>query len=235
MDHWKSIWENRVDKLDNLGLSDVKAVFAELKRVDGFDLEGGLPLESLLGQYESMKEELCLQKGDSVFEVGCGAGANLYLLAREGYAVGGIDYSQHLLDIMRKAMPDVSLRECICDEAVHVPVEIVYDVVFSNSVFAYFRDLAYAEAVLERMLKKAGKSIGILDVYDEARYEECLEYRRKTIENYEERYKDLPKLAYPRSFFETFAGKHGLSIHFSEAAMEGYGNSEFVFHCYMQR
>ena len=136
---------------------------------------------------------------------------------------------------MHKAMPDVSLRECICDEAANVPVDVVYDAVFSNSVFAYFKDLSYAEKVLARMLNKTRRSLGILDVYDAEKYAACLEYRRKTIENYEERYRDLPKLAYPRAFFGDFAKRNGLEIHFGESGMDGYGNAAFVFDCFMWR
>ena len=62
MSKWKSIWENRSDHLDSLEVSDDRAVFAELKRVDGFDLEGGIPMESLMKQYTDLKKNLCLQE-----------------------------------------------------------------------------------------------------------------------------------------------------------------------------
>lgn len=39
---------------------------------------------------------------NSVYEVGCGSGANLYLLKNRGIQVGGIDYSRSLVDTAKK-------------------------------------------------------------------------------------------------------------------------------------
>ena len=234
MNHWKKIWDSREDHLELLDATDTKAVFAELKRVDGFDLEGGLPLSSLLAQYEGMKMELGVHEGGTAFEVGCGAGANLYLLAQEGVRVGGLDYSDTLLAILKKAIPDRLLIECVCDEARNLPTEMRYDVVFSNSVFAYFDEKSYARDVLALMADKARKRIGVLDVYDEAKKEECLAYRRRSIENYEERYKNLPKMFYSKSFFRSFAEQHSMKVWFKDNEMKGYGNAPFTYHCYME-
>lgn len=80
-------------------------------------------------------------------------------------------------------------------------VEIKYDVILSNSVFSYFQDFAYAEEVLEKIFIKAKRSIAILDVHDAEKKEDFIAYRIKTTPNYEERYKDLPKLFYSQVFF----------------------------------
>lgn len=234
MSRWKEIWDSRVERLDLIDASDTQSVFVELKRIDGFDLEGGLPISSLLEQYENMKKELHVHGGGTVFEVGCGAGANLFLLAQDGVQVGGLDYSDSLLAICKKVMGDKPLIECICDEARNLPTNIQYDAVFSNSVFAYFSDESYAWDVLEKMETKSLKRIGILDIYDEEKREACLEYRQKTIENYEERYKDLPKMFYHKSFFCRFAERNGMKVWFRDNEMKGYGNSPFTYHCYME-
>lgn len=84
----------------------------------------------------------------SIFEVGCGAGPNLYLYQQDGLHVGGIDYSHSLIDIAKTVLKD--LVELICDEAIHLPDTITYDAVLSNSVFSYFDSYEYAETVLER-------------------------------------------------------------------------------------
>lgn len=234
MSRWKEIWDSRVERLDLIDASDTQAVFAELKRIDGFDLEGGLPISSLLQQYENMKKELGVHGGGTAFEVGCGAGANLYLLAQEGIQVGGLDYSDTLLAMLKKAMGEKPLIECICDEARNLPSGIQYDAVFSNSVFAYFSDESYAWDVLGKMTRKSLKRIGILDIYDEEKRDECLEYRKRTIENYEERYKDLPKMFYKKSFFRKFGEQHDMKVWFRDNEMKGYGNSPFTYHCYME-
>ena len=41
-DKWKEIWEKRIDQFDNIDLDDERAVFLELKRIDGFDVIGGV-------------------------------------------------------------------------------------------------------------------------------------------------------------------------------------------------
>ena len=116
--NWKKIWEHREDFLSDIDPEDTKQVFLELKRVNGFDItDGGIPYEGLMAQYRETKEELGLRPGNSIFEVGCGAGANLYLFHRDGMTVGGLDYSQGLIKIMKKVFPEGALRACICAEA----------------------------------------------------------------------------------------------------------------------
>ena len=234
--HWKEIWESREDKLSHIDKKDKKAVFLELKRIDGFDvLEGGLSYEALEAQYQETKNALCLRSGDSVFEVGCGCGANLYLFHEDGFKIGGLDYSEPLVGIMKKIFTDTPPQECICGSADHLPTDIKYDAVFSNSVFSYFPDYAYASRVLERMAEKAHSCIGVLDIHDKEKEAAFLEYRMKNVPDYKERYKGLPKFFYEKSFFTDFATTHNMSIEFSESRMEGYWNNEFVFHCFLYR
>lgn len=233
---WKEIWNKREDLLDSIDRNNPKSVFLELKRVNGFDItDGGIPYESLRAQYDGMKENLCLRGGDSVFEVGCGAGANLYLFQQDGIKIGGMDYSEKLIQILHKVFGNNDLQECICGEAVECPTDVKYDAVFSNSVFSYFQNYAYAESVLKKMFDKSRRSIGLLDVHEDTKKEAFRAYRIKTVKDYEERYKNLPKLFYPRSFFEKFARKHNMDIIFRESDIKGYWNNDFVFHCYMRR
>ena len=105
-------------------------------------------------------------RGGSVFEVGCGCGANLYLFSEDGIKVGGLDYSETLVRIMKKVFAGKPPLECICNSADKLTTNIKYDAVFSNSVFSYFPDYSYAGNVLERMLVKANSCIGINVMYD---------------------------------------------------------------------
>ena len=231
--NWQKIWESRKDTLGNVDPTNYREVFIELKRIDGFDVNGGPTVDSLLQQYENTKKSFNLAQGGKVFEVGCGAGANLYLFARDGFEVGGLDYSATLIDIAKKIIPAAS--ELICAGADELPTDKKFDAVFSNGVFAYFDDLAYAERVLEKMLLKSRRHVVNLGIYDKEQEEVHMNHRRQTIENYAERYKDLPKLFYPRSFFEDFAARHDLSIRFTKNELEGYGNALFTYHCFMER
>lgn len=39
---WKEIWEKRKDRFGEIDMNDTKAVFLELKRINGFDIVGGV-------------------------------------------------------------------------------------------------------------------------------------------------------------------------------------------------
>lgn len=233
--NWQKIWESRKDTLSGIDMINYREVFIELKRINGFDVNGGPTVDSLLRQYENTKAALNIVKGTAVFEVGCGAGANLYLFARDGCKVGGLDYSATLINIAKKVIPTDSLSELICTGADELPIDKKFDAVFSNGVFPYFDNYSYAKRVLEKMYLKSRRNIVVLAIYDKELEEIHLNHRRQTIENYDERYKDLPKLFYPRQFFEDFAARHDLSIHFTKNELEGYGNALFTYHCFMER
>ena len=161
MNNWQQIWNNRKDTLDTVDVNDFRAVFGELKRIDGFDLNGGANVDSLIRQHENLSDALNLSAGQTVFEVGCGAGANLYLFARDGYIVGGLDYSATLLDIAKKILPAEKVSELICAGADELPTTKTFDAVFANSVFSYFDDLSYARRVLEKMLLKSRRTVAV--------------------------------------------------------------------------
>ena len=234
--NWQKIWESRKDTLYGIDMTNYREVFVALKRINGFDVNGFPSVDSLLQQYENTKKSFNLAQGGKIFEVGCGAGANLYLFARDGFEVGGLDYSATLIDIARKVIPAENLSELVCAGADELPTDKKFDAVFSSGVFAYFDDFAYAERVLEKMLLKSRRSIAVLAVYDKDFEEAHMNHRRRIIKNYDERYKDLPKLFYPRKFFEDFAARHDLSIRFAKNELEGYyGNPEFIYHCFMER
>ena len=230
---WKRIWNSRKLKPGILETEDKKRIFLELKRINGFDVEkGGIPFVDLWKQYVITKKALCLEEGDSLFEVGCGAGANLYLFSEDGIRIGGLDYADTLIGILQQVFYKGELIECICDEACKLPVDQKYDAVLSNSVFSYFYDLHYAEQVLDRMLLKTKRSIGILDVHDLEKKEAFLDYRRMHIKDYERRYQGLPKLFYPKKFWWNFAQRHHLQLKICTSQMEGYWNTPFVYHCF---
>lgn len=235
---WHEIWEKRNADEQELNSEDPKRIFLELKRIAGWDATGDmLAYEQFYEQYVGVKNELefcaALQRRaiQSVYEVGCGCGANLYLFQKDGIEVGGIDYSESEIEIASKVLQDP--KELICDEAVHISTEITYDAVLSNSVFSYFESYDYAEKVLEAMYQKAKYSIGIVDIHDSKKKDAFVAYRKSIIKDYEKRYKDLPKFFYDKSFFLDFAERHNMSIRFSNLGMKNYWNNEFVFNCFM--
>ena len=237
---WHEIWEKRDANETELNCGDMKRVFLELKRIAGWDATGEvLAFEQFHNQYVEIKNELefcaSVQKRPvkSVYEVGCGCGANLYLFQADGVEVGGIDYSDAEIKIAKRILNNPI--ELVCDEAVNLSSEIKYDSVLSNSVFSYFESYDYAQQVLEAMYRKADYSIGIIDIHDADMKDAFVEYRKSIIEDYEERYRDLPKFFYEKTFFLDFACKHDMSIRFSKPTMEGYWNNDYVFNCFMTK
>ena len=171
----------------------------------------------------------------NVFEIGCGSGANLYFFFRDGFKVGGADYAENLLAVTNHVIGSENMLECICDEAINVSVDIKYDAVIAAAVFYYFDNLNYAEKVLNLMLQKAKRSIGILRTLNLETKEEYFNYRRKHTPNYDELYKDLPKLFYAKDFFIEYAKKNNLEVKFDKHHIEGFWNEPFNFDCFMYK
>ncbi len=236
--NWKALWGRRTAEMGILRDGDPRKVFLELKRSDGFDVvEGGISYETFLTQYRQMKERLSrgLPQGKtlrSVYEVGCGSGANLFLLEHDGITCGAIDYSESLLGCAKQVLRTADIR---CDEACELPVEPKYDAVISVSVFGYFTDESYAEAVLEKMCQKANYTVGILELADLEKKEAYIAHRKRIIPNYEERYKGLPRQFYSKVFFEAFARAHDMEIELMPVDMKDYWNSQFYFDCYLYK
>ena len=231
--HWKEIWNRRRPAAGELD-GDWQHVFLELKRLNGYDvMEGGVPLDSFLNFHAGLIELLDLTPGKSVYEVGCGAGANMYLMQREGMIVGGSDYAEGLIETARAVVPNA--REMGAMEAADIPTEEKYDAVYSCGVFSYFPDHAYATRVLERMLEKSRYAVGITELHDRAKRQDYLTFRRANIPNYDERYEGLGRLFFRREFFEDFAREHDLRIVFPALRMADYWNAPFIFTCFMYR
>ena len=230
---WKAIWNRRKPTADALA-GCWQEVFLELKRLNGYDVMGdGISLEAFLEEDIQIRELLGLSVNSSVFEIGCGTGANIYLMARDGMTVGGIDYAGSLIEIAHKVLPHST--ELSSGEADIIATEQKYDAVFSNGVFPYFPDEAYVERVLTRMLEKSRGPVGIMGLHDIETKEDYLAFRRANIPNYDELYKGLNKLFCSRSLFKNFAAAHNLDVKFPEIALDGYWNTPFIFNCFMYR
>ena len=241
-DLWKNIWNNKfADKNFNYTTTEqrIEDIYLELKRLDGYDSTGRqLSFEAFNYQHVQLKNELSFgsiieYKINSVFEIGCGSGAELFLFQNEGIKTGGVDYSASLIEVAQKVLSDP--LELISDEAVKTPAEIKYDTIFSNSVFSYFPNYEYAEKVLEIMLSKSNYSIGVTDIHDVNKKEDFVNYRMTTVKDYAEKYKGLDKFFYSKEFFLKFAEKHDLNIRFSKYPVPGYWNIPFVFNVFMTR
>lgn len=236
MNRWQEIWNKQRGGVEGIDRTDKRAMLMTLKTINGFDIiKAGIPYEAFLDKYDATKEALALPEGGSVFEVGCGAGANLWLFQQDGFRVGGIDFSEGLLAVSRDVLEGESLCEIVSGEARDLPKEEKYDAAFSDGVFHYFPDEAYAEEVMEGMLEKTRGNIAILDVHDAAKEEDFFAFRRQLDPDYDAHYAGLNKLFYDKSFFEDFAGKHDLDVSFDPLTLEGYWNAPFIYSVFFSR
>ena len=215
---WKEVWnKDREFIFSEKEGKDEFTVYRELKRLDGFDVS----IEDAEAYYRKFYDETIvawnqLQEAASIcsaYEAGCGSGANLYLLQNRGMKVGGIDYSASLTDIARQVVKDG--RSVRTDEAAKIDINEKYDVVFSDSVFAYFPNEAYGLEVLKKMYEKASKAVMIREVFDKSMQQECETHRRKLYVDYDERYRGLDKIYYDREMFGRFARERNCRIEFS--------------------
>ena len=230
---WREIWNRRKPVTGGL-TGDWEHIYLELKRLNGYDVMGeGVPLNDFLNFHAGLVELLDLTPGKSVYEVGCGAGANLFLMQREGMIVGGSDYAEGLVETARAVIPNA--REMGTIEAAAIPTDEKYDAVYSCGVFSYFPNHDYARRVLERMLEKSTHAIGITELHDRTKRQDYLAFRRANIPNYDDRYEGLGRLFHRRDFFEDFAREHNLSISFPPLEMANYWNTPFIFNCFMYR
>lgn len=170
-----------------------------------------------------------------MFEVGCGSGSNLYFFKKDGFKVGGLDYAQNLLDVTRKVIGEENLIECVCGDASEMPTDKKYDAVFASGVFQYLNDLAQVEKTLDKMLLKAKKSIAIIRMLKAETKDEYFSWRRKQDPNYDERYKDLPRLFISRDFIVEYAAKNNLELNFNRYKIEEYWNDPYIFDCYLYK
>ena len=236
---WQEIWSKKNADAEKLNAENEKQLIIELKRAVGYDFYGNgstIPVEEWYNEYKYMKKNLRLEdEVGSVFEVGCGSGTNLYLFMKDGFKVGGMDYSQNLLDIAKKVLNKDKVEELIYGEAVNLPVDKKYDAVISNGVFQYFPSLDYAEKVLDKMLAKANKSIGVCGFLKAETKEEYMKFLKANNPDYEERYKDLDKLFLSQEFFKSYAEKNNLEVKFEHYEVKEFWNLLYEGGCFLYK
>jgi trans-aconitate methyltransferase len=232
MINWQEIWNKRIihglDQSNNISLQDL--IFA-----DGFDTGAGKINSEDWEQYiRVISKKIDLAPRDSIFEIGCGSGAFLFLWYKEGHVVGGIDYSENLVSLAQHVMKEMNFR---VSEAIKVDTDEKFDIVLSNGVFHYFRDYTYAQEVMERMIMKARKAVAILEIPDLARKEASEGARRAALPEgeYDKQYKDLKHLYYDREWFTQFSDESGYKIEIFNQNIKEYGNSQFRFNVVIKK
>jgi ubiquinone/menaquinone biosynthesis C-methylase UbiE len=144
---WKDIWDSK-------GASDS----ADLLFLDGYDhLEIVFDSQKIC---DSIIELTNTNSGDSILEVGCGAG----FLAKElqHYNYVGVDYSQNLVNKHLSLFPTHNI---ITSEANRLPFkDNFFDLVFSFGVFQYFPDKTYADESINEMSRVSKNTVFLGDL-----------------------------------------------------------------------
>lgn len=226
--NWKRIWENR--KNNSTGTTP-NEVLESLILMDGFDSKSSyIKPQEWMHYSVRVLRELGVRPGESVFEIGCGAGAFLYSLYLAGYSVGGIDYSANMVEEAHKHLIGMDITVC---EASLLDVNDLYDAVIANSSFSYFNDYDYAHQVMERMLTKSKNAVAILDIPDKQSTAKSESIRGASVHNYSERYKDTQHLYYDHSFFYEFAQSKSLDVKIVNQQISEYGYNSVRFNCFL--
>lgn len=235
--NWKNIWEKK--GLEKIDLErDEFLVFCDLKKADGFDVNvhnEQMYFKAFYDEWQKTYKKLNEITGDSiqsVYEVGCGSGVNLYLFQNriKSISTGGIDYSQGLLNIARSVVQGADL---VCGNAEEMDTETKYDVVMADSVFQYFGSQEYAANVLNKMIQKSDKVVYVSELHDADFRDEWLEYRRNSMDNYDQVYEGLDKLFYSKDWVLDIVRKNGKQVFFSQSENPEYWNSKYVFNCFI--
>jgi len=228
---WKNIWANR-----DYAKSGAKLTLRELIEADGFDQGmGSFSDDQWIDRVISIAEKLEISEGDTIFEVGCGAGAFLAPMVRR-YAVNpcGIDLSGSLVKLAKEYMPGG--RFFIGDVLSSYDV-ISGDVIISHSVFQYFpRSLGIQ--IANMMLSKASKTVWIGDIPDASKQKEAEKYRAEIFDatQAKSKYEGLVHSYYdPQDFLNQSSISKNWDIVIEKESWEGYHQSNYRFSVLFKR
>ena len=229
---WHDIWSQRTVSVRTDGGTGPS--LEDLIVADGFNTgHGDIDVDAWCEFTSRTYERFDLNPGDSLFDVGCGAGAFLYPASRRGIDVGGIDYSTSQIDIAKLAIPEGSFAVCDADDLETSPSA---DVVISFGVFLYFPSLDYARRVMEKMCHKASRAVAILEIPDLALAGQALEARQAAaggVAAYAERYEGLGHLSFSTQWVKTTLEELGLiDVTVEAQSIRGYRNGDFRFNAW---
>lgn len=220
---WKQIWECRTPPLDNV------LDLGTLIKLDGFDMGAGrIEVTDWQSYANLIAQRLALKDGDSVYELGCGAGAFLFALRQfHTLKIGGLDYSTTLIETALRAMPD---GDFIVNEAKFLEKDNNYDYVISNSVFHYFTH-DYAADVITSMVMKSNIAVAIMEIPDLKTKLESESLRRDSlsVESYEKKYAGLVHTYYDRDWFKQQASMNGCTCEVFDGCVPNYAQNIYRF------
>lgn len=222
---WFDIWSKRIE-------SDEPDVILKLIRADGFDLGSGAVNRNAWEDYvRHVMLKLNMEDHQSVFEVGCGAGAFLLPISERGLWVSGCDYSAPLIDMARKYIND----SFYVATAEQISPQPQYDHVIANSTFQYFPSLEYARMVVATMIEKSHRTIAVLDINDKSQEKLAQSLRSSRMNDYDTKYRELEHLFIDKDWWRNIAREFNCEISIEDQYLKDYGNSVFRYNVFLTK
>jgi ubiquinone/menaquinone biosynthesis C-methylase UbiE len=223
MNTWKTIWNNE-DRIKDL-------ILDLLIKADGFDTTlSHFNTKEWVGYTKDLYTFAGIKDGQSIFEVGCGAGAFLFPL-KDTNQISGLDFSEVLIDIAQKFLGNTFY--------IGDALEGKYtksDITLSNGAFIYFKDFEYSKKVLQKMMENSDK-IAIFDINNIDKKHDYYTTRAAIIgEGYQEKYTKTEHLFYTKEFFREFAEEFNLKVSFmDQPKLENYPSAEYRFNVKLEK
>ncbi len=216
--NWKEVYNNRKNNYD---FSDVSV--ENLLKISGYDNKNSfISYKELLSWINNLKKEINFnEKNDTVLELCCGAGA--FIKTFNPLWGTGLDFSEDMCKIFSKANPSYNI---INSEA--LLIDETFDHIFTFTGFNYFPSKEYSEKVLRKIISLSSKTISILDILDVEKEKDEKEFRKETIENYEENYSTISHLYYSKDWFEKILKESNVTWKYIPG-IKSYHNSQFRF------
>lgn len=183
---WVEIWEK---KAGNHSAGDLS--LSEIMRVNGYDVGYAATSETQMQAYvDGLIESLEIRAGDTLFEVGCGAGAVSIPMAERAIRVVGLDLSPSLIEIARVALPDHEFH--VGDGAKFTHPRTDFDAALSQGVFQFFPSQDHGIETVRNMVAhtRKGGIVAVTDLLDVDSKEMLIKERIRIIgrERYERDY-----------------------------------------------
>lgn len=211
--NWKQIYEK---KSANAYLEEKTNL---LIKYSGF--EGKLQASDYLEFINNEKDDYPLKS--KIFEIGCGCGLFLSNFKNNTRHLGGVDFSQELIDIIKKELDG----DFVCESIENFNFDAFgYDTVVSFSVLQY---LSYetVEKILTSLFNNSYvKRIFLYDVPDIKKKEDDIYYRK------EKGYPESKHTYYDMHFFKNIYTKHknsGSSLIIEPQYIPHYENNRFRY------
>ncbi len=232
---WNDIWNKKHVTLQDV--DNFEKNFIQMKIADGYDSHGNLSVS-----YEGLKKELDTEidrlrfksiEIESIYEVACGCGPDLLYFKNNGIRkLGGCDISEGLITSAREILKLEDLSVCCADE---IDTNVKYDAVVAKGVTQYLQSKDIAKKMLDLMLEKSNYTVGVLHVLDENKKNDYFDHRRKSIENYDEKYRGLNITFLTKDFFVSYAKENKVNIEIYDTYIEGYFNNDYFFDVYIYK